>query len=155
MIDYTFDNVKNFQINYVKGIIKRAVAEVFKEVSFDKKYYLSILLTDNKGIKRINRKYRQVNQSTNVLSFPYKETLNLNEKKKILLGDIAFSLEKILAESRDQKKKFSEHLTHMTVHSVLHLFGFTHEKKKDFNLMRNKEISVLLRLSISSPYKNV
>ena len=94
MIDYTFDNVKNFQINYVKGIIKRAVAEVFKEVSFDKKYYLSILLTDNKGIKRINRKYRQVNQSTNVLSFPYKETLNLNEKKKFYLETLLFHSKK-------------------------------------------------------------
>jgi|TARA_B100000287_G_scaffold343116_1_gene329977 probable rRNA maturation factor len=155
MIDYTFENIKNFQINDIKGIIKRAVSEVFKEVSFDKKYYLSILLTDNKGIKKINRKYRQVNQITNVLSFPYIENFDFNEKKKILLGDIAISLEKILTESQDQKKEFSEHLTHMTVHSVLHLFGFTHEKKKDFNVMKNKEISVLMRLSISSPYKNV
>ena len=155
MIDYTFENIKNFQINDIKGIIKRAVSEVFKEVSFDKKYYLSILLTDNKGIKKINRKYRQVNQITNVLSFPYIENFDFNEKKKILLGDIAISLEKILTESQDQKKEFSEHLTHMMVHSVLHLFGFTHEKKKDFNVMKNKEISVLMRLSISSPYKNV
>ncbi len=154
MIDYTCENVENFQINHIKDIIKRAVTEVFKEVSFDKKFYLSILLTDDIGIKKINSKYRQVNKSTNVLSFPYKETMHLNEKK-ILLGDIAISLEKVLAESHDQKKEFSEHLMHMTVHSVLHLFGFTHEKKKDFNVMKNKEISVLTRLSISSPYKNV
>ena len=84
MIDYTFENIKNFQINDIKGIIKRAVSEVFKEVSFDKKYYLSILLTDNKGIKKINRKYRQVNQITNVLSFPYIENFDFNEKKKNL-----------------------------------------------------------------------
>ena len=49
-------------------------------------------------------------------------------------------------------KTFTNHLTHMTVHSVLHLFGFTHEKQKDFNIMKNKEVSVLTKLQISSPY---
>ena len=77
----------------------------------------------------------------------------LNTKKqKVILGDIVISLEKVLEESSIENKNFANHLTHMTVHSVLHLFGFTHEKQKDFNIMKNKEVSVLTKLQISSPY---
>ena len=94
-----------------------------------------------------------VEQSTNVLSFPYNEIRFFeHKKKKVILGDIVISLEKVLEESSIENKNFANHLTHMTVHSVLHLFGFTHEKQKDFNIMKNKEVSVLTKLQISSPY---
>ena len=94
-----------------------------------------------------------VKESTNVLSFPYNEIRFFEHKKqKVILGDIVISLEKVLEESAIENKTFTNHLTHMTVHSVLHLFGFTHEKQKDFNIMKNKEVSVLTKLQISSPY---
>ena len=74
------------------------------------------------------------------------------KKKKVILGDIVISLEKVLEESSFENKTFAHHLTHMTVHSVLHLFGFTHEKQKDFNIMKDKEVSVLTKLEILPPY---
>ena len=153
MIDFIFENVETFQKKPIKVIINRAVAQVFNEISFKKDFYLSILLTNNLGIKKINKRYSFINKSTNVLSFPHNETRFFEtKKKKVILGDIVISLEKVLEESSFENKTFAHHLTHMTVHSVLHLFGFTHEKQKDFNIMKDKEVSVLTKLEILSPY---
>jgi len=126
---------------------------VLKEIDFKKKYYLSVLLTNDNGIKKINKKYRKINKSTNVLSFPQNEKRFVTKKiPKIILGDIVISLEKIIKESGILNKEFSDHLTHMVIHSLLHLLGFNHEKLKDFKIMKKKEIDALSKLSISSPY---
>ena len=70
MIEFNFEYLGSFSKNEIESIVKKAISEVLKEMDFKKKYYLSILLTNNNGIKRINNKYRKINKSTNVLSFP-------------------------------------------------------------------------------------
>ena len=84
MIDFIFENVETFQKKPIKVIINRAVAQVFNEISFKKDFYLSILLTNNLGIKKINKRYSFINKSTNVLSFPHNETRFFEPKKKKL-----------------------------------------------------------------------
>ena len=153
MIEFNFEYLGSFSEDQIKIIVKKSISEGLKEMDFKKKYYLSVLLTDNNGIKKINNKYRKINKSTNVLSFPQNDERFVTKKtSKIILGDIVISLEKIIKESKLQKKKFSDHLAHMAIHSLLHLLGFNHEKLEDFNIMRKKEINVLSKLSISSPY---
>ena len=153
MIEFNFEYLGSFNENEIKVIVKKAISEVLKEMDFNKKYYLSVLLTNDSGIKKINKKYRKINKPTNVLSFPQSdERLITKNRFKIILGDIVISLEKIVKESKLQNKEPSDHLTHMVIHSLLHLLGFNHEKLKDFRIMKKKEISVLSKLSISSPY---
>jgi len=153
MIEFNFEYLGSFSKNDIKRIVKMAITEVLKEMDFKKKYYLSVLLTDDKGIKKINKKYKKINKSTNVLSFPQNDERFVTKKKsKIILGDIVISLEKIIKESKSQNKQSSDHLTHMVIHSLLHLLGFNHEKLKDFKIMKKKEINILSKLSISSPY---
>ena len=153
MIEFNFEYLNSFNENEIKKIVEKSTSLVLEEMDFKKKYYLSILLTNDEGIKKINKKYRKINKSTNVLSFPQNEQRLITEKtSKIILGDIVISLEKIMKESKLQNKKFSDHLTHMVIHGLLHLLGFNHEKLKDFKIMKKKEINVLSKLSISSPY---
>ena len=153
MIEFNFEYLGSFSENEIRMIVKKAISEVFKEMDFKKKYYLSVLLTDNNRIKEINKKYRKINKSTNVLSFPQNDERFVTKKtSKIILGDIVISLEKIIKESKLQNKNISDHLTHMVIHSLLHLLGLNHEKLKDFKKMKKKEIDVLSKLSISSPY---
>ena len=153
MIEFNFEYLGSFSENEIRMIVKKAISEVFKEMDFKKKYYLSVLLTDNNRIKEINKKYRKINKSTNVLSFPQNDERFVNKKtSKIILGDIVSSLEKIIKESKLQNKNLSDHLTHMIIHSLLHLLGLNHEKLKDFKKMKKKEIMILSKLSISSPY---
>ena len=154
MIEFNFEYLGSFSESETRMIVKKAISEVLKEMDFKKKYYLSVLLTDNNGIKKINKQYRKINKSTNVLSFPQNDERFITKKtSKIILGDIVISLEKIMKESKLQNKNLSNHLTHMVIHSLLHLLGFNHEKLKDFKIMKKKEINILSKLSISSPYE--
>ena len=153
MIEFNFEYFGSFSEDEIKRIVKKAISEVLKEMDFKKKYYLSILLTNDNGIKKINNKFRKINKPTNVLSFPQNDERFVEKKTpKVILGDIVISLEKIIKESSLQKKQPSDHLTHMVIHSLLHLLGFNHEKLKDFEKMKKKEINILSKLSISSPY---
>ena len=103
-------------------------------------------------MKKINLKYRKKNKTTNVLSFPQNEIRFIGKTSAIILGDIVVSLEKIYKESLEQNKVFYNHLSHMIIHSFLHLLGFDHDTKKNFEIMKKKEISILSKMSISSPY---
>ena len=153
MIEFNFEYSGSFSESEIRMIVKKSISKVLKEMDFKKKYYLSVLLTDDNGIKKINRKYRKINKSTNVLSFPQNDERLITKKtSKIILGDIVISVEKIIKESKLQNKNLSDHLAHMVIHSLLHLLGFNHEKLKDFKIMKNKEINILSKLSISSPY---
>ena len=153
MIEFNFEYLGSFSENEIKVIVKKAISVVLKEMDFKKKYYVSVLLTNDSGIKKINKQYRKINKPTNVLSFPQNDERLITKKRfKIILGDIVISLEKIVKESRLQNKKPSDHLAHMVIHSLLHLLGFDHEKSKDFKIMKKKEINILSKLSISSPY---
>ena len=92
MIEFNFEYLGSFSENEIQRIVKKAISEVLKEMNFKKKYYLSVLLTDNNGIKKINKKYRKINKSTNVLSFPQNDERFVTKKtSKIILGDIVIS----------------------------------------------------------------
>ena len=104
-------------------------------------------------MKKINLKYRKKNNTTNVLSFPQNETRPIGKTSLIVLGDIVISLEKVYEESYNQGKNFYNHLCHMTIHSLLHLLGFDHDTNKNFEIMKKKEVFILSKMSITSPYE--
>ena len=153
MIDLSFENTQGFKKGEITDVIKKSVKTGIDEINFKKKYYLSIFITNNKKMKIINFTYRKKNKTTNVLSFPQNDICLIEESSKIsVLGDIVVSLEKVYEESVEQKKDFYSHLSHMIIHSLLHLFGFNHNNEKKFKIMREKEISILSKMNISSPY---
>ncbi len=153
MIDLSFENTQGFKKGEITDVIKKSVKTGIDEINFKKKYYLSIFITNNKKMKVINFTYRKKNKTTNVLSFPQNDiSLTKGVSKISVLGDIVVSLEKVYEESVEQKKDFYSHLSHMIIHSLLHLFGFDHKSEKKFKIMREKEISILSKMNISSPY---
>jgi probable rRNA maturation factor len=118
----------------------------------------SIILSNNKNIKKINKKYRNKDNSTNVLTFSLygdiKNIINDFKKKPYLsLGDMIFSYEMIESESKEQNKTFEEHFIHLLVHSYLHLFSYDHIKKEEETIMENIEIKILKILKIKNPYE--
>ena len=68
-------------------------------------------------------------------------------KDHLILGDIVISIEKIISEAEQQKKIFWDHLSHMLIHSILHLLGYDHENKNDAIMMENKERDIFTKLS--------
>ena len=97
----------------------------------------SLLLSGTKEIKKLNKKFRKRNKSTDVLSFPFHEKNRLDSKikkeKEIYLGDIIVNLNKI--KNKNNKIKFKDEFNKLWIHGLVHLFGHQHKKKKDFQIM--------------------
>lgn len=106
---------------------------------------LAISLVSDRQMKKINLQFRDKNKPTNVLSFPAFD--------KIFLGDIVVAYETLVREAKEQKKTFDDHLTHLILHSILHLLGHDHEEEKMAQKMEKLEIKILHQLGISNPYK--
>jgi probable rRNA maturation factor len=125
------------------------------------KLEVAVSLVSGRQMKKINFQFRNKNQATNVLSFPALDK-DLSHKslikkaagpnKYFFLGDIVICYETIKKESLAQKKKFHDHLTHMILHSILHLLGYDHENEKMAKIMENLEIKILRKLKIKNPY---
>ena len=101
----------------------------------------SLLLSGTKEIKKLNKKFRKKNKSTDVLSFPFHEKNRLDSKikkeKEIYLGDIIVNLNKI--KNKNNKIKFKEELNKLWIHGLVHLFGHKHKKNQDFYTMHKIE----------------
>ena len=104
-----------------------------------------MLLSGEKEIKKLNKKFRNKNKSTDVLSFPFYKKSQLRKKikieKEIYLGDIIINLNMI--KSKNNKIKFKDELNKLWIHGLVHLFGFKHKKDKDYYSMQKIEKSYL------------
>ena len=102
-----------------------------------KKVSLTILLSNNKDIKRLNKKFRNKNKSTDVLSFPSEKKLNI--KKSSYIGDIIISYEFMEKPKALNTLQFKSKLAKIFIHGFLHLLGHDHIRLKDFKEMLIKE----------------
>ena len=111
-------------------------------------YELTILLTDDKEMRALNRTWRGKDAPTNVLSFPASETLS----GPGLLGDIALAYETTRDEARERDIALADHVAHLVVHGVLHLVGFDHADDMQAERMESLERQALASLGIADPY---
>tara|TARA_Y100000816_G_C25867469_1_gene452773 strand:- start:99 stop:536 length:438 start_codon:yes stop_codon:yes gene_type:complete len=109
-----------------------------KKTYFKKKNHeFSILLTNDKEMKRLNNKFRKRNKTTDVLSFPIK----IKNKNRLYVGDIAISYE--IIKDRSKYTNFFLEFDKTWIHGYLHLIGYDHEKINDFQKMFRKEKLIL------------
>ena len=102
-----------------------------------KKISLTILLSNNKNIKKLNKKFRNKNKSTDVLSFPSEKKLNI--KKSPYIGDIVVSYEFMNKPKTLSTLEFKNKVTKIFIHGFLHLLGYDHIKLKNFKEMLAEE----------------
>ena len=114
----------------------------------EKKINLSILLSDNKNIKKLNKRFRNKNKPTDVLSFPFEKKLNL--KKNTYLGDIVISYEFMNKPKSLSNLDFKNKVTKIFIHGYLHLLGHDHIKLKDFKKMNQEEEKIYKSVKIES-----
>ena len=102
-----------------------------------KKVGLTILLSNNKNIKGLNKKFRNKNKATDILSFPSEKTINI--KKSPYIGDIVISYDFINKPKTLSVLEFKNKVTKIFIHGFLHLLGYDHIKLKDFKVMLIEE----------------
>ncbi|MDA7572732.1 rRNA maturation RNase YbeY [Candidatus Pelagibacter sp.] len=102
-----------------------------------KKVTLTILLSDNKNIKKLNKKFRNKNKPTDVLSFPFEKKFNI--KKSNYLGDIVISYEFMDKTKIANNLEFRNKVIKTFIHGFLHLLGYDHAKLREFKKMIKEE----------------
>ena len=131
-------------------LIRRAMRAALRSEKIVPACSISVLITDDEGIHKINREFRDVDRATDVLSFPMnnltpmafdKNACEINpEDGRIILGDMAVSVNHIYAQSEEYGHSVQRELSYLTVHSCLHLLGYDHmDEGEDKKLMREHE----------------
>ena len=103
----------------------------------NKKISLTLMLSNNKNIKKLNKYFRKKNKSTDILSFPLKKKIRIS--KKTYIGDIIISYDYMIKPKSQNQKVFREKLIKTFIHGFLHLLKFDHIKNKDYKKMLKEE----------------
>ena len=122
-----------------KDLFFKKICKAFpKKYKFlNKKVTFTLLLSNNKNIKKLNRVFRKKNKSTDILSFPSDKKIKIS--KNTYLGDIIISYNYLDKPKSQDLKLFKEKVTKIFIHGFLHLLGFDHTKNKDYSKMLREE----------------
>ena len=133
------------KIKNPKRYLNKKLKKISKIVKFfkGKNIIFTILLTSSLNMRKLNKKFRNRNESTDVLSFPFlpSENLKFIRQKKFYIGDIATSYE--IINSRSKKNNFLLEFDKVWIHGLLHLMGYNHVKNKDYFKMNKIEKKIL------------
>lgn len=152
----------------LEEIVERIVDEILTSEACPYETHVNILLTDNEGIRRYNREYREIDRPTDVLSFPNLDfaqpaDFSVAERNRIssfdpesgalMLGDIIISVDKIKEQAdaygHSQKREFA----FLVAHSMLHLCGYDHMEPEESAVMKKKQITALQNIGITRDFQ--
>ena len=149
----------------LESAVREIIEHTLEEEKILMEYEVSVIFVDNDKIKEINNNFRNIDKPTDVLSFPmlnYPKSLVFRDvyinyvfkasdldDGKLILGDIAISLEKALEQSKEYNHSFFREVCYLSTHSVLHLLGYDHIEKIDKEKMRTREEEILSKFNIT------
>jgi probable rRNA maturation factor len=122
-----------------KDIFFKKICKAFpKKYKFlNKKVTFTLLLSNNKNIKKLNKVFRNKNKSTDILSFPLNKKIKIS--KNAYLGDIIINYNYLDKPKSQDLKLFKEKVIKLFIHGFLHLLGYDHKKNKDYSKMLKEE----------------
>ena len=147
------DNQTKYKTGFLlRHRLKKAVRAALRYENFTQDVMVSVTFTDNEGIRELNREYRDKDSATDVLSFPL-YTMEEDDRPApdmtAELGDIVLSLERAEEQAADFGHSFERETAFLTVHSVLHLLGYDHERseEEEKDMFRRQE-EIMIRLGL-------
>lgn len=150
---YFSDEQDKIKVTYaVKILIRSAIVETLALEGFERNAQVSVTFVDNEGIHEINRKFRNIDRPTDVLSFPLLGDDDLPDSAlfSVPLGDIVLSLERAKEQAEEFGHSFEREVAFLTAHSVLHLLGYDHETgEEEEKIMRKKQNEIMEALGLS------
>ena len=139
-----------------KSLAKKVIKEVIgfetikdllsKGFTLDEKFEVNILCVGNPKIKKINTETRKIKKETDCLSFPMWQWSI--ETGNFVLGDIVISIDKVISQAKEYGHSVKREFAFLICHSILHLLGYDHMKKKDANIMEKRQDEILNSLKI-------
>ncbi|GAB1233105.1 rRNA maturation RNase YbeY [Ferrigenium sp. UT5] len=123
----------------------RAQFRRWVQVAQEKDVQMVLRIVDEIEGRALNLAYRGKDYATNVLTFVYDDT-------DPLYGDVVICAPVVEREAREQGKALLAHYAHLTLHAVLHLQGYDHEKKREAEIMEARETALLRKLRYPAPY---
>jgi probable rRNA maturation factor len=145
LLEVNFLDIQKKQ-EYIDIITKVLTKCYEKEALMDKNLYTNVILTTPQNIREFNKKFRNIDKETDVLSFPMFEKSELesyNSKEVNILGDVVISIDKVKRQAEEYGHSFERELSYMIIHSFYHLLGYDHIKESDKKMMRKKEKNIL------------
>ena len=139
-----FSNEKAWsqRLKMKKLFFKKICRSFPKKYKFsNKKISLTLMLSNNKEIKKLNKSFRNKNKSTDILSLPFSENIKISNKTYI--GDIIISYDYINKPKSQSLELFKKKLIKIFIHGFLHLLGFDHSKNMDYKKMLRREQDIL------------
>jgi len=152
----------DFNFNY-EELAARVIDFALDHEAFPYECEVNLTLTDNEGIREINREYREIDKATDVLSFPmlsyevagdfskleeeYDDNFN-PDTGEIMLGDIIISVDKVAEQAESYGHSLEREFAFLIVHSMLHLFGYDHMTPEEAAEMEEKQRVILNELQI-------
>lgn len=127
----------------IEKIVEKSIEAALKEIEFTDDYEVSVSFVGDEEIHELNRDYRGVDRTTDVLSFP------MDDEFTNMLGDIVININKVIEQAKEYGHSEKREISYLTVHSTLHLMGFDHEEEEDKKEMRTVEDRVMEKLEIS------
>ena len=152
VVDY-FSQSKKWppRIPKIKKITKNSL-KIMKPY-FEKNclYYLNIVLSNQKIVSNLNKKFKKKYKDTDVLTF--NNYIKNKKLGKIFYCDIFFSIDTIEKFIEKNNTDFYNHFNHLLIHSLLHINGYDHQTLNEYNKMRNQEMKILNKMGVELPYE--
>ena len=153
VVDINFLDIEE-NSKYIE-LINVVMEAAFKEEKLENSNtYINIILTNPENIRKTNKKYRNIDRETDVLSFPMfeKEEIEVLKEQKNqmieVLGDVMISIERVNSQAKEYGHSFERELSYMLVHGFYHIIGYDHIEEDDKIQMREKEEKLLNKLNM-------
>lgn len=158
------DGVENDFSFDVQAVAKQVAEAVLDAENCPYETCVNVLVTDNAGIRKFNRQYREIDKETDVLSFPNLDfessgIFDIAEESEadcfdpdtgeLVLGDIILSADRIKAQAKDYGHSSKREFAFLVAHSMLHLCGYDHIEESEAKVMETKQEEILLQLGIT------
>ena len=151
-----FENSQDsMEITYkLKRLVRLSVEAALAFEGYGNTCEVSVTLTDDAGIRELNKNFRNIDSATDVLSFPLFDFEGSEEpavdELENMLGDIVISLERAEAQAEEYGHSFEREVAFLTVHSMLHLLGYDHVNSEEEELdMRRRQTAIMEMLGLA------
>ena len=151
---YFENNQEKEKVTYkLKMLIRKAVLATLEYESVEEDCEASITFCDDEKIRELNKKFRNIDRATDVLSFPLFDEDSAEysvPEIECMLGDIVISLERAKAQAEEFGHSYERETAFLAVHSVLHLLGYDHETGEEDEIdMRRRQSDIMEKIGLS------